>query len=201
KRAAILTAEGARQSQILTAEGDKTSKILRAEGDKQAAILRAEGEAQAISQVFGSIHRNDPDPKLLAYQYLQTLPQLANGAGNTFWVIPSEVTTALKAVTYAFGGATAAEPGASPAGAPPAPPAPGLAAPGEAPQAVEQAAAQPIPRQPGPTEIALQQAEIAAQQAEMEAQQAESVAPPRMRAEPATDPEQVLPASLTPPGS
>jgi len=104
KRAAILTAEGARQSQILTAEGDRQSKILRAEGDKQAAILRAEGEAQAISQVFQSIHRNDPDPKLLAYQYLQTLPQLANGAGNTFWVIPSEVTTALKAVTSAFTG-------------------------------------------------------------------------------------------------
>ena len=104
KRAAILTAEGSRQSQILTAEGEKQSKILRAEGDKQAAILRAEGEAQAISQVFSSIHRNDPDPKLLAYQYLQTLPQLANGAGNTFWVIPSEVTTALKAVTSAFSG-------------------------------------------------------------------------------------------------
>jgi hypothetical protein len=108
KRAAILTAEGGRQSQILTAEGDKKSKILRAEGDKQAAILRAEGEAQAISQVFSSIHRNDPDPKLLAYQYLQTLPQLANGAGNTFWVIPSEVTSALKAVTSAFGGSVEA---------------------------------------------------------------------------------------------
>jgi len=109
KRAAILTAEGARQSQILTAEGDKQSKILRAEGDKQAAILRAEGEAQAISQVFESIHRNDPDPKLLAYQYLQTLPQLAAGAGNTFWVIPSEVTTALKAVTSAFTGGGGSE--------------------------------------------------------------------------------------------
>jgi regulator of protease activity HflC (stomatin/prohibitin superfamily) len=107
KRAAILTAEGARQSQILTAEGDKQSKILRAEGDKQAAILRSEGEAQAITQVFSSIHRNDPDPKLLAYQYLQTLPQIANGPGNTFWVIPGEVTTALKAVTSAFTGTTA----------------------------------------------------------------------------------------------
>src|SRR3984957_11941075 len=111
KRATILTAEGQRQSQILMAEGDKQSKILRAEGDKQAAILRAEGEAQAISQVFSSIHRNDPDPKLRAYQYLQTLPQLANGAGNTFWVIPSEVTTALKAVTSAFSGGDAAAPG------------------------------------------------------------------------------------------
>ena len=108
KRAAILTAEGGRQSQILTAEGDKKSKILRAEGDKQAAILRAEGEAQAINQVFESIHRNDPDPKLLAYQYLQTLPQIAAGAGNTFWVIPSEVTSALKAVTSAFSGSVEA---------------------------------------------------------------------------------------------
>ena len=104
KRAAILTAEGTRQAQILNAEGDKQSAILRAEGDKQAAILRSEGQAQAITQVFQSIHRNDPDPKLLAYQYLQTLPQLAAGAGNTFWVIPSEVTAALKAVTAAFGG-------------------------------------------------------------------------------------------------
>jgi len=104
KRAAILNAEGLRQAAILTADGEKQSKVLRAEGDKQSAILRAEGEAQAIANVFQSIHRNDPDPKLLAYQYLQTLPQLAQGAGNTFWVIPSEVTTALKAVTSAFGG-------------------------------------------------------------------------------------------------
>jgi regulator of protease activity HflC (stomatin/prohibitin superfamily) len=197
KRAAVLNAEGQRQSQILTAEGDRQSKILRAEGDKQAAILRAEGEAQAISQVFSSIHRNDPDPKLLAYQYLQTLPQLANGAGNTFWVIPSEVTTALKAVTSAFGGTAAAEPGASPAGAP----APGLTAPGEAPHAVEQAAAQPIPRQPGPTEIAVQEAEIAVQQAEIAAKQADPAIHAAMRTEPATEPEQVLPAGLTPPGS
>src|SRR6201988_1233189 len=111
KRAAILTAEGVRQSKILTAEGDKQSEILRAEGDKQSAILRAEGQALAIDQAFTSIHRNDPDPKLLAYQYLQTLPQLANGAGNTFWVIPSEVTSALKAVTSAFGGGEAAQAG------------------------------------------------------------------------------------------
>ena len=104
KRAAILTAEGVRQSKILTAEGDKQSEILRAEGDRQGAILRAEGEAAAISQVFQAVHNNDPDPKLLAYQYLQTLPQIANGPGNTFWVIPSEVTSALKAVTSAFSG-------------------------------------------------------------------------------------------------
>ena len=104
KRAAILTAEGVRASKILTAEGEKQSAILTAEGVKQAKILTAEGEAQAISAVFQAVHDNDPDPKLLAYQYLQTLPQLAQGAGNTFWVIPSEVTSALRSVASAFGG-------------------------------------------------------------------------------------------------
>ena len=116
KRAAILTAEGVRQSKILTAEGEKQSQILRAEGDRQGQILRAEGQAQAIGTVFQSIHQNDPDPKLLAYQYLQTLPQIAQGEGNTVWVIPSEVTSALKMVTSAFDGSGAAA-GAAP-GAP-----------------------------------------------------------------------------------
>jgi len=104
KRAAILTAEGVRQAKILTAEGEKQSAILTAEGAKQSAILRAEGQAQAIATVFQAVHDNDPDPKLLAYQYLQTLPQIAQGAGSTFWVIPSEVTTALRAFTSAFDG-------------------------------------------------------------------------------------------------
>jgi regulator of protease activity HflC (stomatin/prohibitin superfamily) len=102
KRAVILTAEGARQSKILTAQGEKQSAILTAEGERQAAILRAEGQSQAIDRVFTSIHRNDPDPKLLAYQYLQVLPELAKGEGNTFWVIPSEVTSALQGVSRAF---------------------------------------------------------------------------------------------------
>lgn len=104
KRAAILTAEGARASKILTAEGEQQSTILRAEGARQAAILEAEGQSVAIERVFNTIHEADPDPKLLAYQYLQTLPKLAEGQGSTFWVIPSEVTTALQAVSRAFGG-------------------------------------------------------------------------------------------------
>ncbi len=108
KRAAILHAEGLQQSQILTAEGDKRGAVLRAEGDKQAAILRAEGQAQAIGSVFKAIHEGNPDPKLLAYQYLQTLPQLAQGEGNTVWMIPSELSSALRAISEAFG-ATGAE--------------------------------------------------------------------------------------------
>ncbi|MGC1289162.1 MAG: SPFH domain-containing protein, partial [Streptosporangiaceae bacterium] len=115
KRAAILNAEGVRQSQILTADGDKQGNILRAEGEKQSAILKAEGQAQAIGTVFQSIHANDPDPKLLAYQYLQTLPQLAQGPGNTVWMVPSELTSALKMVSSAFEGSGAApENGQSP---------------------------------------------------------------------------------------
>ncbi|MEU7645315.1 SPFH domain-containing protein [Streptomyces huasconensis] len=103
KRAAILGAEGQRQSQILTAEGDKQAAVLRAEGNRTAAILQAEGQSRAIDEVFQAVHRNDPDPKLLAYQYLQALPGLAKGSGNNFWVIPSEITTALQGVARAFG--------------------------------------------------------------------------------------------------
>jgi regulator of protease activity HflC (stomatin/prohibitin superfamily) len=95
KRAAILGAEGVKQSQILTAEGEKQSAILRAEGQRQAAILQAEGQAKAIDTVFRAIHEGDADPKLLAYQYLQVLPQIAQGESNKVWIIPSEVTRAL----------------------------------------------------------------------------------------------------------
>jgi regulator of protease activity HflC (stomatin/prohibitin superfamily) len=95
KRAAILQAEGVKQSQILTAEGEKQSAILKAEGQKQAAILAAQGQAEAIGTVFKAIHDGDPDPKLLAYQYLQVLPQIAQGDANKVWVIPSELTRAL----------------------------------------------------------------------------------------------------------
>jgi regulator of protease activity HflC (stomatin/prohibitin superfamily) len=117
KRAAILTAEGVRQSKILTAEGEKQSQILRAEGDKQGQILRSEGQALAIGTVFKAVHDGDADPQVLAYQYLQTLPQLAQAEGNTFWVIPSEVTTALKSLSTAFAGPDAgAQPPASGAG-------------------------------------------------------------------------------------
>jgi regulator of protease activity HflC (stomatin/prohibitin superfamily) len=102
KRAAILHAEGERQAKILTAEGTRQQEILVAQGDQQATILRADGEARAVDLVFQAVHRNNADPKVLAYKYLETLPHLAKG-GNTFWVIPGEVTQAIRTVTEAFG--------------------------------------------------------------------------------------------------
>jgi regulator of protease activity HflC (stomatin/prohibitin superfamily) len=99
KRAAILQAEGIKQAAILTAEGDKQSAILKAEGQKQAAILSAEGQSKAIETVFKAIHDGKPDPQLLAYQYLQVLPQIAQGDANKVWVIPSELTRALGGIS------------------------------------------------------------------------------------------------------
>ncbi|RKS74113.1 regulator of protease activity HflC (stomatin/prohibitin superfamily) [Motilibacter peucedani] len=104
RRATILSAEGQKQAAILTAEGAKQAAVLRAEGDAQAAVLRAEGEAEAIRRVFAAIHAGDPDPKLLAYQYLQTLPRIAQGDSNTVWVVPSELGEALKGFRSAFDG-------------------------------------------------------------------------------------------------
>jgi regulator of protease activity HflC (stomatin/prohibitin superfamily) len=117
KRAAILTAEGFKQSQILTAEGEKQSAILKAEGQAQAAVtqatadakaqaLRAEGQAQAIGTVFQAIHDGRPDAELLAYQYLQMLPQIAQGTANKLWIVPSEMGKALEGLGSIVGGLT-----------------------------------------------------------------------------------------------
>jgi regulator of protease activity HflC (stomatin/prohibitin superfamily) len=106
RRATILTAEGIKQSAILTAEGEKQSNILRAEGTAQAAILNAQGEARAIAQVFDAIHRGNPDQKLLAYQYLQMLPKIAQGDANKLWIVPSELGEALKGLGGVLGNLT-----------------------------------------------------------------------------------------------
>src|SRR5437762_6025891 len=95
KRAAILQAEGQKQAAILTAEGEKQAAGLRAQGQREATILEAEGQAKAIDTVFKAIHEGNPDPQLLAYQYLQMLPQIAQGESNKMWIIPSELTQAL----------------------------------------------------------------------------------------------------------
>lgn len=127
RRALILTAEGTKQSAILTAEGARQASILQAEGQAQAAVLRAQGEAEAITTVFKAIHDGDPDPKLLAYQYLQTLPKLAEGSSNKLWIVPSELTEAMKGIGRAFGDSPV---------------------PGSHPGAARQAEAQPTPTVP-----------------------------------------------------
>jgi len=104
KRAAILTAEGTKQAAILQAEGERQAAILNAEGDAKAQILRAEGEAKAIETVFGAIHAGNPDAPLLAYQYLQTLPKIAEGEASKLWIIPSELSEALKGISAGFSG-------------------------------------------------------------------------------------------------
>lgn len=106
RRAVILTAEGTKQSAILTAEGERQSAILKAEGDAQAAVLRAQGESKAITHVFQAIHEGNPDPALLAYQYLQMLPKVAEGDANKVWVVPAELNAALSGIGKAMGGIT-----------------------------------------------------------------------------------------------
>src|SRR5215212_6261395 len=97
-----MRAERDRRAAILTAEGVKQSAILRAEGRREAQILEAQGQSKAIETVFDAIHRGDADPKLLAYQYLQVLPQIAQGESNKVWIIPSEVTQALGQLSAAL---------------------------------------------------------------------------------------------------
>ncbi len=117
RRAAILTAEGEKQSQILTAEGAKQAAVLTAEGERQAAILRAEGEAQAIDTVFKAIHAGKPNRELLSYEYLQMLPQLAEGDANKVFVVPSEFASAFGGIGEAL-----ARRGEEPRTPPPPPP-------------------------------------------------------------------------------
>src|SRR3712207_4352587 len=103
RQSAILTAEGSKQSAILTAEGEREAAILRAEAEKQSRILRAPGEGSAIQTVFQAIHDGQPDQSLLAYQYLQMLPKIAQGDANKVWIVPSEIGRALEGLGSAVG--------------------------------------------------------------------------------------------------
>src|SRR6201994_5005883 len=113
KRAAILSAEGAKQSAILTAEGERQAAVLRARGEAEAAVVRADadataqatrarGQAQAIATVFQAIHEGKPDQSLLAYKYLEMLPEIAQGGANKLWIVPSELGKALEGLGGLF---------------------------------------------------------------------------------------------------
>jgi regulator of protease activity HflC (stomatin/prohibitin superfamily) len=103
KRAQILYAEGAKQAAILGAEAERQSQILRAQGDRAARYLQAQGQAKAIEKVFAAIKAGKPTPELLAYQYLQTLPQMAQGEANKVWLVPSDFGKALEGFTRMLG--------------------------------------------------------------------------------------------------
>ena len=139
KRAAILSAEGSKQSAILTAEGERQAAVLKARGESEATVLRAEaeakaqaararGQAEAISTVFEAIHESNPDQRLLAYQYMQMLPQIAQGDANKVWIVPSEIGKALEGLGGFFSAATASRADGQ------APPPSGLAPSGPGPQ-------------------------------------------------------------------
>ena len=103
KQAQILDAEGAKQAAILAAEADRQSRILRAQGERAAAYLRAQGQAKAIEKTFAAIKAGRPTPEMLAYQYLQTLPEMARGDANKVWVVPSDFSSALQGFTKLLG--------------------------------------------------------------------------------------------------
>jgi len=137
KRAAILSAEGSKQSAILTAEGERQAAVLKARGESEATVLRAEaeakaqavrarGQAEAISTVFKAIHEGNPDQRLLAYQYMQMLPQIAQGDANKVWIVPSEISKALEGIGGFFSAASTRFAGQS------VPDGSGSAAPGQA---------------------------------------------------------------------
>lgn len=113
KRAAILNAEGEKQAAILTAEGEKTAAVLRAEGDARATALRAEGEAKAIATVFEAVKAANPDDRVMAYQYLQQLPAIANGQASKIWVLPAELGRAMEGLGNAFGHGSGGESGSA----------------------------------------------------------------------------------------
>ncbi len=158
KRAAILSAEGSKQSAILTAEGERQAAVLRARGESEAVALRAEGEAkataarargqaEAITTVFQAIHDGNPDQRLLAYQYMQMLPQIAQGDANKVWIVPSEIGRALEGIGSFFGVPrdAVADPGMGPGGEPGGDDAAGTAPAAFPPPSAVPAAGAPVP--------------------------------------------------------
>jgi regulator of protease activity HflC (stomatin/prohibitin superfamily) len=103
KQSAILAAEGQKQAAILEAEADRQSSILRAQGERASQYLQSQGQAKAIEKVFAAVKRAKPTPELLAYQSLQTLPQMAQGDANKVWVVPSDFGKSLEGFARMLG--------------------------------------------------------------------------------------------------
>ncbi|NDK90543.1 SPFH/Band 7/PHB domain protein [Gordonia desulfuricans] len=103
KQSQILAAEGAKQAAILGAEAERQSRILRAQGERAAVYLKAQGEAKAIQKRFAAVKASKPTPEVLAYQYLQQIPEMARGEASKVWVLPTDFGSALQGFARSFG--------------------------------------------------------------------------------------------------
>ncbi|MDQ6957169.1 MAG: SPFH domain-containing protein [Mariprofundaceae bacterium] len=99
KRAAILEAEGSRQSDILKAEGEKQAAILVAEGNRTARILEADGEKAALDKLKEALGEQGFSQYLIAIRYLDTLNTIgASGEGDKTVFMPIDATATLGAI-------------------------------------------------------------------------------------------------------
>ena len=119
RRAAILTAEGVKQSQILRPRARSSRRSSRRRAPRRPRCCGPRASRRRSRRSSTPSTRVGPDPELLSYQYLQMLPRIAEGSANKIWVIPSELTQALGTL-----GQRLIPPGEAPAPAPPDRPAP-----------------------------------------------------------------------------
>jgi regulator of protease activity HflC (stomatin/prohibitin superfamily) len=97
KRANILEAEGLRQATILSAEGEAEAVKRVADAQRYKVEVEATGQANAIGVVYTAILNANPDQRVIALQYLDTLKQVANGQASKVF-IPYEATAILGAL-------------------------------------------------------------------------------------------------------
>jgi regulator of protease activity HflC (stomatin/prohibitin superfamily) len=102
KQARILGAEGEKHAQILAAEAERQGRILRAEGERAAKYLEAQGEAKAIQKVAAAIKAARITPEVLSYQYLEKLPEMAQGDANKVWMLPMQFGDSLEKFAKSF---------------------------------------------------------------------------------------------------
>lgn len=119
KRAMILQAEGARQSQIEKAEGEKQARILEAEAQKEAQIRKAEGlkesqlleaegkakaieaialaESEAVRKINAAIIESGTDERVIALKQIEALKEMAANPANKL-ILPNEALSSLGSI-------------------------------------------------------------------------------------------------------
>ena len=107
KRAAVLEAEGIRQSEILRAEGQKQAAVLEAEGRKEAAFRdaearerSAEAEAKATTMVSDAIANGNVQAinYFIAQKYVEAFSELANSPNQKLVLMPMEATGIISSI-------------------------------------------------------------------------------------------------------